>query len=455
VNIVRPIFRYRLRRWGAAPLGAVLAAGLLGGGSAAAVAAAEPVPDGTYGFTAKITVGGVRACSGALVDKSWVVTAKSCFVEGTNPVASGAPARPTTAVVGRTDLTGTAGHERAVVSVIPHPDRELALARLSAPVTDVTPVTLATTPPVAIETLTVAGYGRTATEWVPNRLHGATFTVQGVAGTSVDLVGASAGASICKGDAGGPAFRDAAGAPALVAISSASWQKGCLGETETRDGATGTRVDDLGAWIREQIADVQIFGVLSDGRLTYNAIDSASGDLRASRQSSATLGFTPKAMATLNENTVLITSTGGDLYRVDVTSTAPLTFTPVRIGSGWSPYDKFTYDGYGSFYYINGSTAELFRRSVTKSKPTSNEDLTRGVKITGGFTLEAILPAGSSATSPTAGCSPTKSTEVGRKPGLPAYLPPLAGRHRLTCSRRAAASTTPVALPADSTATAT
>lgn len=75
------------------------------------------------------------------------------------------------------------------MAVVPHPDRNLALARLSAPVTDITPVGLAGTAPAASETLMVAGYGRTATEWVPDRLHAAAFTVQDVATTTVGLMG--------------------------------------------------------------------------------------------------------------------------------------------------------------------------------------------------------------------------------------------------------------------------
>jgi Trypsin/Tachylectin len=385
---------HRTRRWVAALAGTVVAAGLVGGGSAGAVAGAEPVPDGTYGFTAKITFGDVHACTGALVDKYWVVTAKSCFAEGAAPVAPGPPARPSTAVVGRTNLTGTAGHEVPIVTVIPHPDRNLALARLSVPVTDIAPVALATSAPAATETLTVAGYGRTTTEWIPDRLHAATFTVQGVAASAVDLIGATAGAGICKGDAGGPAFRTVAGAAQLVALNNTSWQKGCLGETPTSDGATATRLDDLGAWVREQMADVQIFGILPDGRLTYDAIDSASGDLRASRRSTATLGFTPQAMATLNADTILVTSTGGQMYRVDITNLNPLTFTPVSVGTGWSPYDRITYDGYGSFYYINGETSTLYRRTVTKAKPASNVDLTRGTEISGGWGLKSITSPG-------------------------------------------------------------
>ncbi|WP_433390387.1 trypsin-like serine protease [Micromonospora sp. KLBMP9576] len=379
----------RARRWGAALLGATLAAGLLGGGSASALAAAEPVPDGTYLFNAKITFGDVRACSGALIDPNWVVTAKSCFADGAAAAATGAPAETTTALVGRTDLTTAAGVQRRVTHIVPHPDRNLALARLSAPATGVPTVALAAAAPAATETLLVTGYGRTATEWVPNRLHQGSFTVQDVTAGSVGLAGASAGATLCKGDAGAPAFRVGAGAVELVAIAGTSWQKGCLGESETREGATATRVDDLGAWVREQLADVQIFGVLAGGQLTYSAIDSATGDLRANRQSTATLGFTPKAMATLNENTILITDTGGTLYRVDVTGHDPLTFTKANLGTGWSAYDRLTYDGYGSLYYINGVTNQLYRRTITRAKPGIS-DLTGLVAVSTGFGQKTI-----------------------------------------------------------------
>ncbi|MEO3778699.1 trypsin-like serine protease [Micromonospora sp. B11E3] len=386
---------HRSRRWGAALLGVAVAAGLLVSGSASAVVGGDPVPDGTYAFTAKVTFGDARACTGALIDRNWLVTAKNCFTDGTNVVAKGAPAQPTNALVGRTDLTGTAGQERAVVAVAPHPDRNLALARLSAPVDNITPVKVATTGPTATESLKVTGYGRTATEWVPTRLHAATFTVQDVAATSVGLVGASAGATICKGDAGGPAFRDIAGAPELVAINSTSWQKGCLAETETRDGATATRLDDLGAWIGEQTADVEIFGVLSDGRLTYSAIDSATGVLRANRTSAAALGFAPKAMATLNENTILVTDTGGTMYRVDVTGFDPLAFTTSSVMTGWSSYDRLTYDGYGSLYGIISGTNELRRRTLTTEKPTGATHLSRPTTIaTGGFGQKTLTSPG-------------------------------------------------------------
>ncbi|MGC4786759.1 trypsin-like serine protease [Micromonospora sp. DT178] len=383
---------HRTRRWGAALFAATVTAGLLGGASAQAVTGAQPVPDGTYRFSAKVTFGDLRACSGALVDQDWVLTAKSCFAEGSAPVVAGAPSRPTTVLVGRADLTGTAGHQRAVAAVAPHPDRNVALVRLAAPVTDVPPVTLASTPPSAAETLKVTGYGRTATEWVPDRLHQGSFTVQDVNATSVGLLGASAGATLCKGDAGGPAFRD--GSAELVAIVSTSWQKGCLAETETRDGATATRVDDLGQWIRWQTGDVHLFAIVQDGtafRLVSHALDTAVDTVRATRTAAAALPFQPKAMATLNANTILMTDQVGNLHRVDVADAVDLTYTTTPLGDGWG-HDRLVYDGHGSLYGIF-SGSSLRRYTVTSAKPTA-ADIGTYTTIGSGFGLKTLASPG-------------------------------------------------------------
>ncbi|WP_258724741.1 S1 family peptidase [Cellulomonas sp. NS3] len=203
--------------------------------------------------TVKINVGEDRACSGALVDSWWVLTAKSCFVATPGEaVPLGKPAVPTTVTIGRADLTTTTGH--AVDVVVPHADRDVALVRLTKEVTDVAPVTVAATAPVVGESLTVTGYGRTATQWVPDTAHAATFTVNLVDAGTLGIQAASTGATICKGDAGGPALRSTSGgALELVAIHHTASQGGCLGSTTTAQGATETRVDDLRGWLTQNI----------------------------------------------------------------------------------------------------------------------------------------------------------------------------------------------------------
>lgn len=232
-----------------ATLPAVPALGIAGGSAAPA--------DG-YGFVADVRVGdALRGCSGALIDPEWIVTAKACFAEGTTPVPTGPPSQPTTVTVGREDLTNTGkGQVRGVTHVVPHPTRDLLLAKLAAPVVEVTPVRLSATAPTAGETLRVAGFGRTTTKWVPHRLHTAPFTVQTVGTGTIEITGdSSAPATLCKGDAGGPALRSVGTGLELVALNSSGGQAGCFerATSETRTGATEARLDDIREWVRQTV----------------------------------------------------------------------------------------------------------------------------------------------------------------------------------------------------------
>ncbi|MFD9896434.1 trypsin-like serine protease, partial [Amycolatopsis sp. NPDC059027] len=229
-----------------------LAAGLLAGAPAHAITGGGPAADNTYPFVAKIDTTG-RSCSGALVDPLWVLTASSCFSENGQPAPAGPPKQPTTATIGRTDLTTTGGQVVPVTSLVPRPDRNLVLVRLATAVTGVAPVKIGNTEPRRDEILRVAGYGRTKTEWAPSKLHTATFSVSALAPTTIGITGQTPDANTCKGDSGGPAFRDNNGWPELVALNDRSWQAGCLGETETRRGTVETRLDNITDWIEQQM----------------------------------------------------------------------------------------------------------------------------------------------------------------------------------------------------------
>ena len=229
---------------------AVLATVAGGAGSASAITGGGNVNDGGYPFVAKLVLGDTeRACSGVLVHPQVVLTAKTCFADAEGNVAAGEPALHTTVTVGRANPAGTGGTVTAVTAVIPHPDRDLVLARLETAAT-AAPIPIAATAPEAGETLTIAGFGRTGTEWAPDRLKYARSTVDTIAGAAFDIVPSGSGtAGVCKGDAGGPAFRESGGTVELLAVHHDSNQAGCLGEADGRARAVETRVDDIRSWI--------------------------------------------------------------------------------------------------------------------------------------------------------------------------------------------------------------
>ena len=232
----------------AALLISTIAANLSTTAPARAIGGGSPAPHGSYRFVAKLDIGN-RSCTGALVDPQWVITANTCF----DNRPAGPPPQPTTATIGRTILSSTDGQAVPIVHLVPRPGRNLVLARLAAPVTGIAPVRIGTTAPRAGDALLVAGFGRTMTEWVPGQLHVADFSVNSVGEATLDIVGKAPGAATCKGDSGGPAFRETSDGIELLAVNHTSWQNGCFGETEARQGAAETRVDDIYGWLEQQM----------------------------------------------------------------------------------------------------------------------------------------------------------------------------------------------------------
>ncbi|MET8451427.1 trypsin-like serine protease [Streptomyces sp. NPDC005209] len=265
------------RRRGTA-LAALVTAAVIGAPALGAHAVTgKPETDTAHAFTARLDIGaGTKACSATLIAPQWLATAASCFAD--DPAASvkipaGAPKLRTTATIGRTDLTTTAGVVRDVVQLVPRDDRDLVLARLSAPVADIGLPGIATAAPAKDAAVSVTGYGRTKDEWVPLKLHGESFQVDQVNSTDFAVHGTS-GAAICAGDSGAPVFTSAG----LLGIASRSDQGGCLGTDPAQTSTNGvvTRTDDIAAWVKSTVESAPFADFNGDG-----VEDTAVGDPKA------------------------------------------------------------------------------------------------------------------------------------------------------------------------------
>ncbi|WP_165969226.1 ricin-type beta-trefoil lectin domain protein [Actinomadura sp. KC06] len=243
--------RFRLRsRFAVAVTAAAVVGGLVTAPAGAVIG--DPVTTGADTFTARIQIGAQRACSGALVAPNWVLTAKSCFAAEPGGRAAGPqklPAARTTVTAGAGDLTQAPGFRAQVTDLVEHPARDLALVEFDGWAYNVQPIAIGAAPEPG-EKLRVTGYGRTSDTWTPDTAHTTTVTVGESTGATFAVTGDGDNAPICKGDAGGPAFRERDGKPELVAVHHTTGLRGCLGAPEdATPGATETRVDDLASWI--------------------------------------------------------------------------------------------------------------------------------------------------------------------------------------------------------------
>jgi secreted trypsin-like serine protease len=243
----------------AAALGVVVAAAA----PAAAVADGSLAAPGQYPFAVKLTMTGIprtdgttydSACSGALLSPTWIVTAGHCFHDVNRTPVSGPTPYATTATLNTVDVSTDPGETRQVVYVRQSSTNDIALAQLSAPVTDVAPLRLPTTKPAVKQLLTLAGWGAiSSVNPVPsNQLRTGTVRITSVGSTTVLVTGYAPArdTSACLYDSGAPYFRSVSGVLQLVSVESTG------PDCPHTSNETTSRADVDTGWIRTVVPDL-------------------------------------------------------------------------------------------------------------------------------------------------------------------------------------------------------
>ncbi|WP_019869372.1 S1 family peptidase [Salinispora oceanensis] len=228
-------------------------------GSAHAIANGIPVTEGDYTFATKLTMTEIprpdgttydSACSAALIAPQWIITAGHCFHDVWGNPVSGPVPYATTATVGRANLDATTGHVIDVVEVQQATRLDVAVAKLATPITDIAPLSVATTKPETGAIVRMTGWGATSSNNPTPATHLQTgqFMLNRVAGTSAMMVGyaPAANTSACLYDSGAPYFTENPdGTQTLVSVESDG--PPCPHSQEE----TTARVDHIADWIHQ------------------------------------------------------------------------------------------------------------------------------------------------------------------------------------------------------------
>ncbi len=239
-----------------------------------AVSTDVPATTATHPRTAVTKIRtGLGSCTGTLVDRSWVLTAASCFAADPATLVAGVPAAPARALFGPDvandkTMSGTGDLGVKVTHVEPAGNgQDVVLAKLEAPVDDITPMPVATAAPVAGQDIAFTGFGRTNNVWVPLTSRTNTYPVTSV--NTATVTTAASGASLCLGDGGAPGVRDINGTKTLVAVASQASQAGCYGSgIPAGTGAvTATRGDVIAPWVTATIENGRKLAGISAGQV--------------------------------------------------------------------------------------------------------------------------------------------------------------------------------------------
>lgn len=251
-------------RWLAAAVASGVIMGVSVASPAGAVANGVAAAAGQDPFAVRLTMTHIprsdgtfydSACSAALISPTWIVTAGHCFHDINRSPVSGPVPYPTTATLNTTDITTNAGEARSVITVRQSASTDVALAQLSAPVTDVAPLAIARSRPATGSVVTLAGWGATSdVNPVPStRLNLGQLKISKVQTSYVYVVGyaPARNTSACLYDSGAPYFTTPTGArPQLVSVESDG--PAC----PHTSAETTARTDNIAAWITSVATDM-------------------------------------------------------------------------------------------------------------------------------------------------------------------------------------------------------